>query len=107
MASKSMLMGFQLTKGCASSSVSVEVPSKVASQSEVREINVGSLTALPDASSVTSQCIAATELHADPDPDADPGEVKDDSTVSAGGADGSPVHPVLDDVSLPVSIMEI
>ena len=73
------------------------------------EINVGSLTALPDASNVTSQCIAATELQADPDPDPDPDEVEDDSTASAGGADGysSAVHPVLEDVSLPASIVEI
>ena len=72
-------------------------------KAKVMEIDVRRLTVLPDASSITSQYVAASKLQDDP------AEVKDDSTVSTGGADEySPLgHPVLDDVSLPASIMEI
>ena len=72
-------------------------------KAKVMEIDVRRLTVLPDASNITSQCVAATKLRDDPD------EVEDDSTASAGGADGysSAVHTVLEDVSLPASIVEI
>merc|ERR1712105_321985 len=100
---KSMLMGLQLTKGSASGSVSIEDPSEVASQSEVMEINVGSLTALPDASNITSQCIAATELQADPDPDPDPDEdlnVPPDVPASVSAVpDATTLEAALQDVS--------
>ena len=103
--------GAPTNKGSASGSVSVEVPSEGASQSEVMEINVGSLTALPYASNVTSQCIVAAGLQADPEPDPDPDKdlnVPPDVAASVSAVpDAAPPEAALQDVSCPVSIAEL